>query len=207
MHNKEIILEQIPSVSYDASITYSDQLKMSYIDLVSHLIAKYGPANGNYFLTETCKSKNPKITRGKEGLFCHHIDENKAIKLSKPEFAIKHPFAYQKAERLVYCDILEHLILHIKIIEEPKGELVGIGGAALICRQINDCYSGMTFTNPLMICVSEKIQDKFADYLKILQRFFDLIKKEPLYSTQISKESICKSYDGKIIKKIYDALK
>lgn len=207
MHNEKNILEQIPSVTYDPSITYTDQLKMSYIDLVGHLIAKYGPATGSYFLTETCKSKNPKITRGKEGLFCHHIDENKAIKLSKPEFAIKHPFAYQKAERLVYCDILEHLILHIKIIEEPKGELVGIGGAALICRQINDCYSVMTFTNPFMSSVSEKIKDKFGDYLKILQRLFDLIKKDPLYPTLISKESICKTYDGKIIKKIYDALK
>ncbi len=207
MNNEKIILEQIPSVSYDPSITYTDQLKMSYIDLVAHLIAKYGPANGNYFLTETCKSKNNKITRGNEGLFCHHIDENKAIKLSKPEFAVKHPFAYQKAERLVYCDILEHLILHIKIMEEPKGKSVGSGGGTLICSQINDCYSGMTFTSPFMIKVSEKIQGKFNDYLKILQRFFDLIKKDPLYPVFIPKESICKTYDGKIIKKIYDSLK
>ncbi len=207
MNNEKIILEQIPSVSYDPSITYLDQLKMSYIDLVAHLIAKYGKANGNYFLTETCKSKNIKITRGSEGLFCHHIDENKAIKLSKPEFAIKYPFAYQKAERLVYCDILEHLILHIKIIEEPKEKMVGIGGAALICSQINDCFSGMTFTKPFMIKVSERIRDKFSDYLKILQWFFDLIKKDPLYPVLISKESICKTYDGKIIKKIYDSLK
>lgn len=206
MNNEKTILEQIPSIPYDPSITYIDQLKMSYIDLVSHLIAKYGPVNGDYFLNETCRSKNLKITRRKEGLFCHHIDENKAIKLSNPEFAIKHPFAYQKAERLVYCDILEHLILHIKIIEESKAKMVGIGGASLICRQINDCFSGMSFTKPFMISVSEKIQDKFNDYLIILQRFFDLIKKDPLYSMMISKDSICKSYDGKIIKKIYNAL-
>lgn len=85
--------------------------------------------------------------------------------------------------------------------------MVGIGGAALICTQINDCFSGMTFAKPFMIKVSEKIQDKFSDYLKILQRFFDLIKKDPLYPVLISKDSICKTYDGKIIKKIYDSLK
>lgn len=75
-------------------------------------------------------------------MFCHHIDENKAIKLSKPEFAIN-PFAYQKADRLVYCDILEHLILHIKIYEETKNTCLGIAGAiAFICPEINDYYSG-----------------------------------------------------------------
>lgn len=85
--------------------------------------------------------------------------------------------------------------------------MVGIGTAALICSQINDCLSGMIYTKPFMIKVSEKIQEKFSDYLKILQRFFDLIQKDALYLMLIFKESICKTYDGKIIKKIYDALK
>lgn len=105
-------------------------------------------------------------------MFCHHIDENKAIKLSKPKFAIKNPFAYQKVGGPVYCDILKHLILHIKIIEEPKGKMFGISGAALICSQINNCFSGMIYTKPFMIKVSEKIQGKFSDYLKILQKVF-----------------------------------
>lgn len=85
--------------------------------------------------------------------------------------------------------------------------MVGICGAALICSQINDCFSGMFYTKPFMIKVSEKIQDKFSDYHKILQRFFDSILKDPLYPMLIFKESICKTYDGKIIQKIHDALK
>ena len=85
--------------------------------------------------------------------------------------------------------------------------MVGIGGAALIFSQINDCFSGMIFTKPFMIKVSEKMQDKFSDYLKILQRFFNLIQKDSLYPVLIFKESIFKTYYSKIIKKIYAALK
>lgn len=134
-------------------------------------------------------------------MFCHHIDENKAIKPSKPEFAIKNLFAYQKADGLVYCDILEYLILHIKIIVEPKGKIIGIGGAALICSQINNCFSGMIYTKPFMIKVSEKIQDKFSDYIEILQRFFDLIKKDPLYPVLISKDRFVKLTTVKLLKR------
>lgn len=59
MINEEIILEQIPSVLYDLSITYQDQLKMLYIDLVAHLIAKCGHANRNYFCFNKLFRDNP----------------------------------------------------------------------------------------------------------------------------------------------------
>ena len=72
-----------------------------------------------------------------------------AIMLSNDQYAKNNPFSYQKAERLVYCNILEHLLLHIKIAEEPRNananenELLEIGGASnLICREINDFYDG-----------------------------------------------------------------
>ena len=55
-------------------------------------IQEYGKAKGDYFLTETCASKNKKITRTSEGLYCHHIDEDKAIMLSTDKFAIKKYF-------------------------------------------------------------------------------------------------------------------
>ena len=91
------------------------QLKMTYSELVDYLLKKYGPAKCDYFRTEACKSKNPKVSRTSEGLYCHHIDEDKAIMLCNDKFAANNPFEYQKAERLVYCNALEHLILHIKI--------------------------------------------------------------------------------------------
>ena len=206
--------EPIPTIKYDSSISYVDELKMSYKNLVAHLLAKYGPAKGDYFLTETCRSKNNSISRGKEGLFCHHIDEDKAILLSNPDFAVRNPFEYQKANRLVYCDILEHLILHIKIAEEAKSEaaneneLVGIGGAAtFICRQINDCYSGRYLTQSFMVKIKEQIQDKFNDYIIILQRLYDLIKGNDTYSIMFSKDDICSGFDGEIVQKVYNLIK
>ena len=210
---EEVNLEPVKSVSYDSSITYKDELNMSYKELVEHLLAKYGRAKGDYFLTESCRSKNNAISRGKEGLFCHHIDEDKAIMLSNPDFASRNPFAYQKADRLCYCDILEHLILHIKIAEEPKNkdanenELVGIGGAAtFICRQINDCYSGKYLTQYFMVRIREMIKDNFDDYIMILQRLYDLIKNNPMYSIMFSKDDICVGYDGEIVQRVYDKI-
>ena len=115
------------------------ELAMPYDAYVKHLLEKYGHATCDYFRTSTCKSKNSKTSRTEEGLYCHHIDEDKAIMLSTPEVARLHPFEYQKADRLVYCNILEHLLLHIKIAEEREDitSEVGIGGTVLITEEIN----------------------------------------------------------------------
>lgn len=94
-------------------------LYKSYIECCDYLKKKYGKVNGNYFLTESFKSVNSKIKRTKEGLYIHHLDEDKAIMLSNKEYAIKNPYKYQLHDRLVYCNLLEHLILHIKIMEHP----------------------------------------------------------------------------------------
>ena len=104
------------------SIEIQKELEMKYSELVEYLLKKYGPAKYDYFCTESCKSKNHKVSRTNEGLYCHHIDEDKAIMLSNDSYAIKNPYEYQKAERLVYCNVLEHLILHIKIVEEPRNK-------------------------------------------------------------------------------------
>lgn len=134
-----------------------NEMKMTYKELVAYLLNKYGSAKYDYFRTESCKSKNPKNSRGKEGLDCHHIDEDKAILLANPRHALKNPFAYQKADRLVYCNHLEHFLLHVKIVEEPRNsqanerELPGIGGAVnFLCPQLNDIYNGYVYTREFM---------------------------------------------------------
>lgn len=88
------------------STEIKNQLKMTYDELVDYLLKKYGPAQYDYFCNESCKSKNSKVSRTNEGLYCHHIDENKAILLSNDKFAVNNPFEYQKANRLVYCNVL-----------------------------------------------------------------------------------------------------
>lgn len=91
------------------------ELSMNYYDLCNYLKRKYGNALYDYFSTPECKSRNPKIGRGIEGLYCHHIDEDKGSDLSGPVSSQRQPFEWQKADRLVYCNLLEHLILHLKI--------------------------------------------------------------------------------------------
>lgn len=51
-------------------------MEMNYDEFVSYLLKKYGPAKYDYFTNATCKTKSKRISRTKEGLFCHHIDED-----------------------------------------------------------------------------------------------------------------------------------
>ena len=186
----------------------------SYRSLVNHLLKKYGPAPCDYYVNENCKTVNPKNSRSKEGLQCHHIDEDKAIMLSNPQFAIKNPFKYQKADRLVYCNLLEHLILHILIVREPRkksanvGELVGLGGAVnnLIPR-INDYYNGYEFKKDYCIKQNEVLVDNFDGYIQILQELLGLAFENPYLSRYgVTRNKLSMGSDGKINKDIYDRL-
>lgn len=192
---------------------YNLEFNMSYKELVEHLLKKYGAARHDYFKDTGCSVKNDFVSRTNEGLICHHIDEDKAIMLSTDKFAAKNPFSYQKAERLVYCNIIEHLLLHIKIAEEPKSkkankdELQGIGGAVhLICRQINDYYNGHEFKQEYLINIMNVIKNDFDDYIKILKHLYSVIDSDPLYSMIFKKEDLTKNWDGEIVQLVADNL-
>ncbi len=195
------------------SIEIQKELEMKYSELVEYLLKKYGPAKYDYFCTESCKSKNHKVSRTNEGLYCHHIDEDKAIMLSNDSYAIKNPYEYQKAERLVYCNVLEHLILHIKIVEEPRNkdanelEIQGIGGVInFICPQINDYYNGFEFKQPYLIKIYSLIENNFEDYIRVLKYLLDTIDDNPLYKLIITKKRLSMGWDRQIINKIYEQL-
>ena len=195
------------------STEIKNQLKMTYDELVDYLLKKYGSAQYDYFCNESCKSKNSKVSRTNEGLYCHHIDENKAILLSNDKFAVNNPFEYQKANRLVYCNVLEHLILHIKIVEEPKNEnanqmeIQGIGGAVcFICPQINDYFNGYEFKQQYLINIFSLIENNFNDYIDILEYFLDVVEKNPIYKLIVTKERLSVGWDQQIVKKVYDQL-
>ena len=83
------------------SLEIKKEFAMSYQELVGYLLKKYGAAQYDYFVNESCKSKNKKAMRTSEGLFCHHIDEDKAIMLSHDEWATKNPFSYQNGQARV----------------------------------------------------------------------------------------------------------
>lgn len=202
-----------PKSALTSSNEYAAELSMTYEQLVNHLLIKYGKAKGDYFLTESCASKNNKIRRTSEELYCHHIDEDKAINLSKTEYARKNPFSYQKADRLVYCNILEHLILHIKIVEAPKSasadseKIQGIGGILhYIAPQINDFYNSHDLDKQPTSAHKSCIQDNFSDYIKILKYLWNVIKHDKELCNIITKEDLATGYAGDRIDKIYRLL-
>lgn len=126
---------------------YVTLLNENYEGCCVYLLDKYGMATDDYFSKPSYERfkkgeiKAPgkkKITRTNEGLYIHHMDEDKQILIANPKAIIKFdiPFTYQEKERLVYCNLIEHAILHILIakkdVEEgTKGnnfQAHGIGG-------------------------------------------------------------------------------
>lgn len=166
------------------------QLDMTYAELVNYLFQKYGAVQHDYFTNEKCTSKSKKISRTSEGLFCHHIDEDKCASLSDKVSAIKYPFDYQRAKRLVYCNYLEHLILHMRIgietywiqhteLSEPSQIPYLINsGFGVLAQEINTLYDEMGSTVGWKQRCFEEIKDNYEDYISILKHFFMYVDKK-----------------------------
>ena len=167
---------------------FKDELKMTYGELQSYLIQKYGGAKCDYFVNPECKSKNKKVSRTSEGLYCHHMDEDKGGNLGNPPQAKMQPFEWQKKERLVYCNILEHLILHMKIavlrqknmLETPQ-EIVDFfttGGIFMICDEINDMFMNDGTKVAWKKRCFEEIKENYEDYILLIKSFMNYIETD-----------------------------
>lgn len=124
--------------SHIKKVEYEYLLNLTYKKAVTYLLNKYGEVSDDFFKEKSyvkfLNGEIKAITKGNysktsAGLFCHHIDENKFENISNLEYIkhYKYPFIYQKKERLVYCDLFEHLILHALIIKETGAEY-GVSG-------------------------------------------------------------------------------
>ena len=208
------IESNVKSMGSSVKTEYEVDLLMNYNDLVASLLKKYGAAKHNYFKDWECTIKNRLVSRSAEGLFCHHIDEDKAIMLSNDKYAAQNPFEYQKASRLVYCNLLEHLLLHVKIAEEPRNpdanenELPGIGGAInFICKQLNDIYDGKESADEWRKKAAALVKDSFDDYIRILRHLWNVIEQNPPYKAAITKQMLCTGWDGKTVDRVLEAIK
>ena len=161
------------------------ELQMPYDELQQYLRDKYGGALYDYFLTPECKTKNRKVGRSGEGLFCHHMDEDKGGDLGNPAKAREQPFEWQKKERLVYCNIIEHLILHMKIavlrqkvfLRKPD-EVVHFfttGGIFKICSVINDMFSKNGTSVAWRKRCFEEVKENYQDYIILIKSLLTYI--------------------------------
>lgn len=120
-------------------------LGRTYSGSVEELLKKYGPARDDYFSQASYErfmrgevkapSKKRSVSRTSDGLYCHHVDEIFFPNISQPDF-IKYfeiPFDSQRADRLVYCHLLEHAELHCLISTETEGRL-GLPGYVVFLR-------------------------------------------------------------------------
>ena len=189
--------------------------EISYNDYVNQLKEKYGNVPKDYFYVATKGktqgelAKTPGITRGKEGLYIHHVYECYYLNLGDP-FMYNLQLApskllddkkiedAQKAENLVYCNLLEHLILHIKIaLEYHRGaEHVGI---SFITGDLNRLYDlgdknliESTYNTPNQIWKRAVYNNIKNDY-----NIYVILGKVIVNKLYINKELICnvKFYD------------
>ena len=153
---------------------YEKVMNLNYLEYCDYLQKKYGVGLCDYMTPNWVKKRG--VTRTKDGLYVHHQFEDHAIKLSDPAYAKKNPYEWQMKENLVYCDLLEHLFLHILICEKSNiKDDVGIGG--IICclvPELNDIYSGWVSSRTWQItCHNVVIKDKEV-YLELIKRIKQL---------------------------------
>ena len=155
------------------------EMAMPYEELVSYLIKKYGPAEYDYFCNKSCKTVNKKVKRTAEGLICHHVREDVGVNLNSAYQGGLQPWDWQRKENLVYCNWIEHLILHIKIaVFRQRAELkeqydiryfFTSGGVFMICSDINDAFMLDGTTIAWRQRCYQEIRDNYQEYILLLK--------------------------------------
>ena len=167
-------------------LEYENVKKLSYFQYCDYLQNKYGI--GWYPYMTVSWNKNNRASRTTEGLVAHHKFEDRAIMLSHKEWAMKHPYEWQMPQNLIYCDYLEHLLLHILICENslenkdvPTG--VGIGGIInYLVPELNDFYSGCEPKPEWKKTCLDKVKVDKNVYLALLKRFKENCKENKYYT-------------------------
>ena len=171
-------------LAFTTNLSFPALLKLNYLDLCFYFIQKYNHPPQDYFCNEFFRSTNrKKNSKTALGLYIHHIDENKAIMLSTKSFAKERPFAFQQKERLIYCTLLEHLLLHIKIVEYYRSSRPNVGTGGIynfMVPELNDIYSGIQYQQPWKINCTNAVQNQKKDYFLLLKYLIKIDYDKPL---------------------------
>ena len=148
-----------------------------------YLREKYGAPEKPYF-TKGFGSVT-KQTRTSEGLYLHHIQEMHGIMLSTKEYAMVAPYEWQEAKELTYCNLLEHLYLHMLIAEDaiyhPENHAedlgdVGIGGIVVFfIPELNDIFGGARYSAKWKESCARAVRKHKDTYKALLSRFVETV--------------------------------
>lgn len=163
---------------------YLDMLSMTYADAVDYLLSKYGPVRDDYFkeksyqrfLNGEIKSiSKGKYVRTSEGLYTHHIDENRAENLSDLKFIqhYQYPFSVHRRDKLVYADLIEHLILHAIIVKETDGRFGEKGYTVFLAPIVQQWYLDHRMLGPEWMKVAYRRSFLTEDEAKELLKQID----------------------------------
>ena len=174
--------------------------EMTYTEYCDYLQGKYGIGLADYMTRAF--NKNKRCSRTSEGLVAHHKAEDKMIMLSTKAFAEMCPYEWQLKENIVYCDYLEHLLLHVLICKYPSPEKmpiadVGIGGVVnFIVPELNDLYSGWVTKQAWRLSCHGLVNEDKDVYLAILEMFAEYIKSERNFNADILHTSFNETFGG-----------
>lgn len=187
---------------------YSD-----YKDYVMYLLNKYGPVPYDYFNESYDNVNSAKNSRTKDGLEIHHIDEDQYLYLSSPKWCQyqRVPMECQKANRLVYCNKLEHLILHLRILEDYHSHEIETYykfGIKTLISKINDYfeYTDDNLPNDWTKNMILAIKDKFDVYLLLLIYIAESWVSIYNMNKDKAKDYIVSSYTGQTCNKVSNEL-
>lgn len=130
----------------------------------------------NYTYTQYCDYLRNKYKRSsKEGLFRHHFYEIYKAGLSNPNK--QDWLTEQEKNTIIYCDFLEHLLLHIIIAEYNQyyAQLqLGINGAIKIygCIYNYQTYKQMDYKKSYYDCLDSIVIDKLLKRLEKVNEWY-----------------------------------
>lgn len=197
-------------------LEYEEVKNFNYEEYCEYLQIVYGEPPKPYFCTPECNSTNNKAnSRTSEGLMIHHIKENTYPRLSDQRAAKLFSFDCQMPKNLIYCDYLEHMLLHILICEEKSKlkindkEVMQLGYHGLIqyiIPEINEIYSryfdNIDFQQEYRKAWASKIAKDIDVYKSLLKRCLQI--KNHYYT--ITKEKILLSVVNNKLKTIIKSL-
>lgn len=157
-------------IEYENSLTYDE--------LCEHLQDKYGIPQDSYF-SEDYKYRSADIKRTGEGLEIHHMNEIYDGCSNLSNVPQNSSFDSQKPDRLCYCNLLEHLILHIKINLERaiSYNTIVYDGAVVITRRLDNLFESTKPFTQLDKNMFEPIKNNYSDYIKITNDWAKKLKQ------------------------------